>query len=316
MATYASQIGTTISKRMSDEPSFKEAYAEHRAKWLKGEAPPTFTWNDKKYSVATREEAARQKEMMESPMRGRGYGQRSESRAEIPTGGAAQAPAARPRASLSDIPGLLARGMAEGAERVPPGRGLGAAFVGAGAGTAARAVMTGAKAARNWRDNPPAGADLGKWQAIVRQIDEAYPGGASPSGGISKEALAKELAQDIGSGSVGRGTPMRSTATTAETGRRFTPEQEVEAATSAMRGAVGRRQVQEARTGRSQAAAEAKAEKPILRTEKGKETPRSRTRDEEDIEFRKGGKVKTYASGGSVKGSGCERRGLRKCKVY
>jgi hypothetical protein len=29
-----------------------------------------------------------------------------------------------------------------------------------------------------------------------------------------------------------------------------------------------------------------------------------------------GDKVKTYASGGSVKGSGCERRGLRPCKVY
>lgn len=29
----------------------------------------------------------------------------------------------------------------------------------------------------------------------------------------------------------------------------------------------------------------------------------------------KGGKVKSYAKGGSVKGSGCEQRGLRKCKV-
>ena len=32
--------------------------------------------------------------------------------------------------------------------------------------------------------------------------------------------------------------------------------------------------------------------------------------------FKKGGKVKTYAKGGSVKGSGCEQRGVRKCKVY
>jgi hypothetical protein len=31
--------------------------------------------------------------------------------------------------------------------------------------------------------------------------------------------------------------------------------------------------------------------------------------------FQKGGKVKGYAKGGSVKGSGCEQRGLRKCKV-
>ena len=222
----------------------------------------------------------------------------------------------RRRASVGDIPGLIGRGMSEGAERVPSGRGLGAAFVGAGAGSAARSAMMGAKAARNWRDEPPVGADPGKWQAIVRQIDEAYPGGLTPPGSMSKEALAKELAKDIGSGSVGRGTPMRSTATTSDAGRRFTPAEEMEAVTSAARGAASRKAVQEARTGRSQAAAEAKAEKPILRTEKAKESPRSRTRDEEDVEFRKGGKVKTYAKGGSVKGSGCERRGVRPCKVY
>ena len=40
-------------------------------------------------------------------------------------------------------------------------------------------------------------------------------------------------------------------------------------------------------------------------------------RDEDLIPaFKKGGKVKAYAKGGSVKGSGCEQRGLRKCKVY
>lgn len=36
----------------------------------------------------------------------------------------------------------------------------------------------------------------------------------------------------------------------------------------------------------------------------------------EEPQYRKGGKVKAYAKGGSVKGSGCEQRGLRKCKVY
>lgn len=30
----------------------------------------------------------------------------------------------------------------------------------------------------------------------------------------------------------------------------------------------------------------------------------------------KGGSIKGYAKGGSVRGSGCEQRGLRKCKVY
>jgi hypothetical protein len=38
--------------------------------------------------------------------------------------------------------------------------------------------------------------------------------------------------------------------------------------------------------------------------------------DEREMGMKKGGKVKTYAKGGSVKGSGCEQRGLRKCKVY
>lgn len=65
---------------------------------------------------------------------------------------------------------------------------------------------------------------------------------------------------------------------------------------------------------RAMSAAEKKA--PAVQGDKARATPRSRTRDEEDVEFRKGGKVKAYAKGGSVKGSGCEQRGLRKCKVY
>jgi hypothetical protein len=74
-----------------------------------------------------------------------------------------------------------------------------------------RAVAGARAAGAGWRDRPPEGADPAKWKEIVKQIDEAYPGG----------------------------------------------------------------------------------------------TP-----------FKKGGKVKAYAKGGSVKGSGCEQRGLRKCKVY
>lgn len=65
---------------------------------------------------------------------------------------------------------------------------------------------------------------------------------------------------------------------------------------------------------RAMSAAEKKA--PAVQGDKARATPRSRTRDEEDGEFKKGGKVKAYAKGGSVKGSGCEQRGLRKCKVY
>jgi hypothetical protein len=197
--------------------------------------------------------------------------------------------------------------------------------VGSGLSDTAKKVMaaTGATAAAG-------GLGYGLYRAkkardaaeALRRLDEPAMEAAQRAGAerramsTLKEGLAKDLAEDISSGSIGRGTPMRSTAATSETGRRFTPAQEMEAATSAVRGAASRKAVQEARTGRSQAAAEAKADKPILRTEKAKESPRSRTRDEEGVDFRKGGKVKTYASGGSVRGAGIEQRGLRKCKVY
>lgn len=119
---------------------FEKAYAEARRKWERGESGPTFSYEDKKYSVTNREEAARQKEMAQSPMRGRGYG----GRAEAP----APAPAPRARASASDIPGLIARGMAKGAEHVPSGRGLGAAFTAAGAANAVGRAAQAAAAAK------------------------------------------------------------------------------------------------------------------------------------------------------------------------
>jgi hypothetical protein len=58
---------------------------------------------------------------------------------------------------------------------------------------------------------------------------------------------------------------------------------------------------------RALSAAERKA--PAMQGDKAKTSPRARTRDvDEDVEFRRGGKVKTYAKGGSVRGSGCETR--------
>lgn len=56
-----------------------------------------------------------------------------------------------PPVGLSDIPGLVMRGMAEGAERVPAGRGAGAAFMGA---ALPRALSAGTTAAKTLRDHP------------------------------------------------------------------------------------------------------------------------------------------------------------------
>jgi hypothetical protein len=75
---------------------------------------------------------------------------------------------------------------------------------------------------------------------------------------------------------------------TKETGRKFTAAQEREAAEAAVRGAAARKKMAETKAGRSRAMEEAKKES-MMRADKKKPSPRSRTRDEEDIEFAKGG---------------------------
>lgn len=59
--------------------------------------------------------------------------------------------AIQPSVGLSDIPGLIMQGMKQGAERVPFGRGAGAAFVGAGMPRAAAQALMGPKLLR---ENP------------------------------------------------------------------------------------------------------------------------------------------------------------------
>lgn len=88
---------------------FQQAYADARRRWEKGEGSPTFDFNGKKYSVDTKEEAARQKEMKESPMRGRGMGRADTSetpeppkRAEIPVDSTAKAPPSTGDSGMSE----------------------------------------------------------------------------------------------------------------------------------------------------------------------------------------------------------------------
>lgn len=76
-----------------------------------------------------------------------------------------------------------------------------------------------------------------------------------------------------------------------ETGRRFTAAQEREAAEASVRGAAARKAMAETRAGRSRAMEEAKTQR-MMRDEKKKPSPRARTRDEEDIEFSRGGMAK------------------------
>jgi hypothetical protein len=168
---------------------FEKAYAEARRKWTRGEGGPTFSFNGKPYSVATREEAARQKERSQSPERGRSYGGRADTRADssqIPGAGASKAPASAPRArvSASDIPGLIVRGMVEGADRVPFGRGQGQMFVAAGAGRAAQAAT---KAAQAPRAAAPAAKRVEPLMSTSRGSGGKFVPGSSKSGGKSME---------------------------------------------------------------------------------------------------------------------------------
>lgn len=164
---------------------FEKAYAEARRKWTRGEGGPTFSFNGQPYSVATREEAARQKEMAQSPMRGRSYGGRADTPASAP----------RARASASDIPGLIVRGMVEGADRVPFGRGLGQMFVAAGAGRAAQAAT---KAAQAPRAAAPAAKRVEPLMYTARGSGGKFVPGSSKSGGKSMEMSRKEPAGTAG----------------------------------------------------------------------------------------------------------------------
>ena len=143
--------------------------------------------------------------------------------------------------------------------------------------------------------------------------------GAAKLARLSRAEKAAEAAKETAKAAAAKfSSPQTAKQVTTETGRRFSPKAEMEAAESTMRGAVGRKQLQakRAEAGRT---AKARAEtmernKPALQATPKKASPRDRTREdrEPDYELRaKGGRI-GYASGGSVRGGGCESRGKTK----
>ena len=99
------------------------------------------------------------------------------------------------------------------------------------------------------------------------------------------ERMATKAAMEFGRGKAAQ--------VSRDTGSKFTAKQEMEAAESTMRGATNRRLLAEAKTERSKAAEAAKDK--MKEEAKKKASPRSRTEEKEDIEFRKGGAVKKPA---------------------
>lgn len=127
------------------------------------------------------------------------------------------------------------------------------------------------------------------------------------------EASATKAAMEFGKGKAAQ--------VTSDTGRRFTPKQEMEAAEAAVRGAASRKQIASKRAAQEKEVAEATARGAATRKELAKKreerallearykkmleakdqafkkeakkpSPRSKTREESDVEFRKGGMAK------------------------
>ena len=136
---------------------FERAYAAARRAWVQGRGGPTFSFNGKPYSVATREEAARQKERAQSPERGRSYGGRADTRTDssrIPGAGSAKAPAAT-GGGMSET----RRNIANIVSALPAARAVGMAGKAVQASAAARDAARAASIAKRVE---PAGIGTGK----------------------------------------------------------------------------------------------------------------------------------------------------------
>jgi len=243
----------------------------------------TFTFNGKSYTTELKEEV----EDKRAKSAGANRSQRSEGAnksADIPRGSEEA-----PKSSGKDTSGP------SNLDRIL----LGLPVVGGAA--AAYGMYRGAKASR---EAMRAAEKMRETSPILRRSGE----GVEASKAAARAEMAREpqmLPSREGAMAMRAGspaTPLRSTNVTSDTGRRFTAEQEMEAATSAVRGAASRKAIAEARTGRSRAAEEAK--NAIMKKEKEKVSPRSRTREEDKIEYAKGGMAKKkpgYAKGGVIK---------------
>jgi|GEM_PF-4157384 len=163
---------------------FEKAYAAARRDWEQGRGGPTFSYGDKKYSVATREEAARQKERAQSPERGRSYGGRADTRADssqIPGAGSARAPAAT-GGGMSET----RRNIANIVSALPAARAVGMAGKAMQASAAARNAARGAAIAE--RVEPPLGTgkvgrSLPKGKYEPMEYTARAPGGKFRKGG-------------------------------------------------------------------------------------------------------------------------------------
>lgn len=270
---------SAAAELMPEKPkAFKEAFRDARSAGDK-----SFTWQGKKYTT----------EMVGSktvPPSGTPGGAYRGQRAEMPS-----------RAASAEIPKSAA---SQGNRAVIPGGGQETEVEEPTPASRVREGMSDTAKKALMASGPLSMIGLGVGYKAYKASDTA-----------KRAQIAKAIREGAESAPVtGGSTAAR---TTSETGRKFGPKAEMEAAESTMRGAVGRKDIQAKRAATAKGRAETmEANKPVLQATPKKASPRSRTEDRDvDYELRaKGGRI-GYAKGGSVKGGGCEQRGLRKCKV-
>lgn len=265
--------GMSAAAELMPEKSkgFKEAFRDARSAGDK-----SFTWQGKKYTT----EMAGSKTVPPSGTPGGAYrGQRSEmptraASAEIPKSAASQS-------SRAVIPG---GGQETEVEKPTPASRVREGM----SDTVKKALAVSGAGALG-----TAGLGLGY---------KAY----KASDAAKRAQIAKAIREGAESAPVtGGSTAAR---TTSETGRRFGPKAEMEAAESTMRGAVGRKDIQAKRAAKERAES---AERKSSGRTGSTGAPRSRNTVGRDEEMTS----RNFASGGKVRGGGCEMRGKTKGRM-
>ena len=238
-------------------------------------------------------------------------------RAEIPTGGTARAPASTGGGGMSDT----TRNILNTLQALGPGvgAGLGTAIRGARAiGPAGRATEAERLASRIEPRLRRSGESLEESVNQARMDMAREP--RMRRSGESLEESVKQARSDMASEPrmrrSGESLEESVNQARAEMAREPRMRRSGEAVDDAMKQARID-MAREPQLERARALSAAERKPPVGQGSKARETPRSRTRETDDeVEFKRGGKTMAYAKGGSVRGAGCEQRGLRKCKVY
>lgn len=254
----------------SKEKSFREAFAKARDDMKKG-GPDTFTWRGKTYSTAL-------KSPSKTPVKGRTAGMKGTAFSEEPV----SVKASRVAGISEDMPSKRSGGGMDDDRRVgtKSSGGMKERLSKAGLMPSEDLSLGKSLLAAMGMAGGPSARTVGS--AGAKALSELGAARAIGKAGSSKASETK-AAMEFGKGKAAQ--------VSSDTGRRFTAKQEMEAATSSVKGAAARKEMAKKRAERAQMME--KSKKDVLKgTASSKKKPRDRTREKEDTEFRKGGMAK------------------------